>query len=332
MRGSRPLRGSVKIAAAAARRSASELDAGARASSGNRNAGSAYFSCATSQRYSCSFGSGEKYAASEYASFSFHLLTKLSWQELHLRLMPRKTCAVFCDACIHGVTAALVSPRQFTPIRKPSGSPGAVGLSSFVTNWSYGRLDVERGRQPVRDALAAGGLGEIGHAVLVAQQIVPERDPVLGVLLDCRRAAPATSALALGGAAVGEEGLQLLRRRQQAPDVEIHAPREQRVGDRRGSVALRAAEIRRDEAIERRVPRPARTRPAPRGRVERQRRFPRRRRRRGRRRARARPGRSTSGSARSPPRVSGSSSFGICGSTRAGEPMDDQAAARCCRA
>ena len=82
--------------------------AGARFSSGNRNAGPAYWSCATSQRYSCSLGSGEKYAASPYASFSFHLLMKLSWHELHFRLMPRKTCAVFCAACIHGV-----SPRSF---------------------------------------------------------------------------------------------------------------------------------------------------------------------------------------------------------------------------
>ena len=99
--------------------------------------------------YSCSFGSGAKYAASAYASFSFHLLTKLSWHALHFRLMPRNTCAVFCDACIHGVTAALVSPRQFTPTRNPSGSPGAAGFSSFVTNWSYGRLVCERRQQPV---------------------------------------------------------------------------------------------------------------------------------------------------------------------------------------
>src|SRR4030095_15864912 len=54
--------------------------------------------------------------------------------------MPRNTCALFCDACIHGVTAALVSPRQLTPTRNPSGSAGSVGLSNFLTNWSYGML------------------------------------------------------------------------------------------------------------------------------------------------------------------------------------------------
>ena len=149
VRGIRPLRGSVKIAAAVARRSASDADGAARASSGKRNAGSAYSSCATSQRYSCSFGSGEKYAASPYASFSFHLLTKLSWQALHFRLTPRNTCAVFCDACIHGVTAALVSPRQLTPIRNPSGSPGCAGLSSLRDELVVRQVARQRRQQPV---------------------------------------------------------------------------------------------------------------------------------------------------------------------------------------
>src|SRR5262249_34318061 len=115
-------------------------DDGACAISGKRNAGDAYRFCAMSQRYSCSDGSGEKYAASEYASFSFHLLTKLSWHALHFRLTPRNTCAVFCDACIHGVTAADVSPRQFTPMRNPSGSPGPAGSISARTTRSYGRF------------------------------------------------------------------------------------------------------------------------------------------------------------------------------------------------
>ena len=51
VRGSRPLRGSVKIAAAAARRSASDVeDAGSWLSSGKRKAGTAKRFCATSQR------------------------------------------------------------------------------------------------------------------------------------------------------------------------------------------------------------------------------------------------------------------------------------------
>ena len=37
---------------------------------------------------------------------------------------------MFCAACIHGVTAALVSPRQLTPMTNPSGSSGSAGLIS----------------------------------------------------------------------------------------------------------------------------------------------------------------------------------------------------------
>ena len=202
------MRRSVKMAAAAARRSASDDDAGVRVSSGNRKPGSANRLSATSQRYICSFGSGAKYAASEYASFSFHLLTKLSWQALHFRLMPRKTWAVFCDACIHGVTAALVSPRQFTPTRNPSGSAGVLRIEQPRDELIVRQVALQRREQPVADALAAGGLREVGHAVFVAQQIVPERHPVLGVLL-----------------IVGEQ-----RRRR--------APRVCRVRDRRESAAV----------------------------------------------------------------------------------------------
>ena len=68
---------------------------------------------------------------------------------------------MFCDACIHGITAALVSPRQLTPMRKPSGSPGCAGLSSFATNWSYGLLATSDGHQPLGDALSSVLLGEI---------------------------------------------------------------------------------------------------------------------------------------------------------------------------
>ena len=78
------------------------------------------------------------------ASFSFHLLTKLSWQALHFRLTPKKTCAVFCEACIQGVTAALVSPRQFTPTRKPSGSVASVGLISLFDELIVGQVRLER--------------------------------------------------------------------------------------------------------------------------------------------------------------------------------------------
>ncbi len=50
VRGMRPLRGSVKIFTSVARRSATEAEGAARASSGKRNDGSVYSSRAMSQR------------------------------------------------------------------------------------------------------------------------------------------------------------------------------------------------------------------------------------------------------------------------------------------
>ena len=53
-----------KVRAAAARRCSSRSLRGRACSSGNGNVGPVYSSRATSQRYSCKCGSGEKYAAS----------------------------------------------------------------------------------------------------------------------------------------------------------------------------------------------------------------------------------------------------------------------------
>ena len=147
---------------------------------------------------------------------------------------------MFCAACIHGVTAALVSPRQFTPIRNPSGSPGAAGFSSVGDESIVRKIRRERGQQPVGDALASRGFGEIGDAVLVAEQIVPERDPVLRVLVVVGEQ-PIHERGALAGIAIGEECLQFLRRRQQTPGVEIGAARELRVASRRLAPARRRA-------------------------------------------------------------------------------------------
>src|SRR3954468_16227822 len=90
-----------------------------------------------SQRTSSSL-SFEKKLARPYASFNFHELIKLSWQELHLRFTPRNTWALFWAACITGVWLAFTSPRQFTPIRNPSVS--GFGFSRLATNWLYGRF------------------------------------------------------------------------------------------------------------------------------------------------------------------------------------------------
>ena len=253
VRGRRPMRGSVKVAAAAARRSASRAEAGLRDSSGKRKPGSAYRLSATSHRYICSVGSGEKYAASAYASFSFHRLTKLSWHALHFKLIPRKTWALFCAACIHGVTAALVSPRQFTPTRKPSGSVGAPGLSSFVTSSSYRTFAFNAGNN---------------HSVMLLRPAVSEKYVTPSSLrsrsfqndIQCsayllivgEQGGDERRALVRG--AVVDETLELLGCRQQSPHVEIHTARKERVGYRCRLGGLPGDEIIGYEPIERRGP------------------------------------------------------------------------------
>ena len=102
---------------------------------------------------------------------------KLSWHAAHLMFMPRNTCAAFCAACIGGVWLALTTPRQVTPVRKPSGPPCAADRA--VPNHRVVRhVFLERGEQPLRDRLA---LAVIDDALVIAKQIVPEADPVLGV-------------------------------------------------------------------------------------------------------------------------------------------------------
>ena len=92
---------------------------------------------------------------------------------------------------------------------------------------------------------------------------------------------------ALRRRSIGGEGLELLGCGQEAPDVEVHAARELRVGDRGRQCRAAATEIGGHDAIDRRLPfGPAGRRQ--RRAIERQRRFPRGRRGgRGRRHARA---------------------------------------------
>ena len=63
---------------------------------------------------------------------------KLSWHEAHLRFTPMNTWEMFCAACICGVWLALTTPRQMIPLTKPSEA--GVGLISWATNWSKGKL------------------------------------------------------------------------------------------------------------------------------------------------------------------------------------------------
>ena len=273
VRGRRPMRGSVKVAAAAARRSASRAEAGLRESFGKRKPGSAYRFSATSHRYICSVGSGAKYAASAYASFSFQRLTKLSWQALHLRLIPRKTCALFCAACIHGVTAALVSPRQFTPTRKPSGSVGAPGLSSFVTSSSYRTFVFNAGNnQSVMLLRPAVSEKYVTPSSLRSRSF--QNDIQCSAYCSIVGEQGGNECRALVRGTVIDETLELVGCRQQSPDVEIRSARKERVGHRRRLGGLPGDEVLGHEPIERRGPRRPQNR-RDRGAGQRERRFPR---------------------------------------------------------
>ena len=90
------------------------------------------------------------------------------------------TCQMFCAACICGVCAAFTTPRQTIPLVNPSDPFAPV--TSSRTNWSYGMFSYSAVIQPRRDLLAPAV--DVARAlVVVAQQIVPERQPV-------RRVAP----------------------------------------------------------------------------------------------------------------------------------------------
>ena len=86
--------------------------------------------------------------ASPNVSFSFQRLIKLSWQAAHFRLIPRKTCAAFCAACIGGVWLALTTPRQVTPIKKPFGAALRCRIEKLADHLVIRTIFDERVEQP----------------------------------------------------------------------------------------------------------------------------------------------------------------------------------------
>ena len=133
----RPLRGSVKIAAAVAVRSASEADGRRAIELGKEEAGVGVLLLrdVAAKEPQPRFV-GEKYAASAYASFSFHLLMKLSWQELHFRLTPRKICARVLRRLHPGVWLGADFAAPVDADEEAIRIVGRAGLSSCATNWS----------------------------------------------------------------------------------------------------------------------------------------------------------------------------------------------------
>ena len=126
----------------------------------------------------------------------------------------------------HG--SARLAPPVHTD-QEPVGIARRLGVEQLRDEPVVRKVRFERRAQPGRDALSTRRLRVVRDAVFIAQQIVPERDPVLRVALIVSEQRP-HEAFALLWTAVLEKCLQRIRRRQQAPQIEIRAPRKQPIG------------------------------------------------------------------------------------------------------
>ena len=134
------------------------------------------------------------------------------------------TWEMFCAACICGVWLALTTPA-------PDDALGeALGIGRRVDQLGHELVVRHVGEQcrvePTGDLLAPA-VDIAGALVIIAQQIIPEGQPMLGVVAIVGQQ-PIHQALALVRAAFRDEGLQFLWRRQQPDHIQICAAREQR--------------------------------------------------------------------------------------------------------
>ena len=134
-------------------------------------------------------------------------------------LMPKKTCETFCENCnlrhLAGVDSA-------APLDALDEALRVRGRADQLADELIVRLVVEqRLVQPGGDLLAAA-VDVAGAAVVVAQQIVPEREPVLGVAA-CPRAILDDIGISFVRRRVFQKPSQLVGRRQQADQVEVDA-------------------------------------------------------------------------------------------------------------
>jgi len=107
----------------------------------------------------------------------------------------------------------------------------------------------ERLIEPVRNLLAAA-IDEARAFVVVAEQVVPKREPVLGVIAFVREQ-PAHELRAFVGRAVAQKFVELLRRRQQADEVEVGAARESAVVHRHRKLDVMRGEVARENVVNR---------------------------------------------------------------------------------
>ena len=88
------------------------------------------------------------------------------------------TCEMFCAACIGGVWLAFTTPRQTMPFVKPAVV--VRGIDERGDEAVVRHVVRQRRVQPGADLLASA-VDIAGAAIVVAQQVVPEAEPVFGV-------------------------------------------------------------------------------------------------------------------------------------------------------
>ena len=183
--------------------------------SGNRKLRAACSPVALSQRYTAS-GPLAKTAAKPCESDSGHWFVKLSWQLAHLRLVPRNTWAVVWAACS---SAPLAGVDDAPPLDSLHESFGAVHRADqLVDEAVVGPIFVQGTKQPAGD-LPTAVVDKSGPAIFVAQQVVPEGEPVDGIILAaCEKLSDERSSLV--GPRITDEHLELGRRGRQADQVE----------------------------------------------------------------------------------------------------------------
>ena len=124
-----------------------------------------------------------------------------------------------------------------------------LGMDELGDEAVVGLVRLERREKPLGDLLAAA-VDVAGAAIIVPQKIVPERQPVLGVALVVGEKV-ADELPAFVAVAVGKEGFQLRRLREQADEIEIRPPSEDAVIHAAADADLVRLEVGREQDIDR---------------------------------------------------------------------------------
>ena len=127
-----------------------------------------------------------------------------------------------------------------------------LGLGCRVDQLSHelvvGHVGEQSRVEPMGDLLAPP-IDVAGAFVIIAQQVIPEAEPMLGVIAIVSEQ-PLRQPFLLVAVPVGNERLQFLRRRQQSDHIQVCAPREQAIADGAWRLDVMRREIRFQEAVD----------------------------------------------------------------------------------